>query len=255
MMKIVTHLLVALLSAGLVMYYLNAKLANVSKNHAIMELNTVKAIVEKNVDFIQKNILKKLRVFCGVVSENQEFIMKLAVEKDVSAPEIVDIAGNYIKVMGLSFLEIVTDSGIIISSGHFPASAGSKSLKQLLGEDAILCITDDIKGKKVLSLQGRIRFVCSGVPLYCIGGISVDEDFINEVKPLRNTDVFLKQGNEILGIDTLRTISDIRENSIMINDKTRLAASISLPWAGQGEQPSLIILQHEPYKFNRFTIF
>lgn len=255
MMKIVTHLLIALASAGLVVYYFNAKLAHLPMNHAILELNNEKAIVEKNVGFVQKNILKKLRVFCGVVSEKQEFIMKLVVEKDVSAPEVVDIAGNYMEVMGLSFLEIVTDSGIIVSSGHFPASAGSKSLKHLLGEDAIGIITDDIKGKKVLSLQGRIGFVCSGVTLYCIGGISVDEDFINEVKPLRNTALFLKHGDDILGIDTIKTISEIRDNSIMLNDKTWLAASISLPWAGQGEQPFLIILKDEPSAFNIFTNF
>ncbi len=96
----------------------------------------------------------------------------------------------------------------------------------------------------------KIPFSCAGKKLYTIGGIKVDEDFISQLKPYDDIHIVFRQGKEILGMENIETMSEISDNKIIINDKTWLATSHSLSWAGEGSSPEILILREEPAEFS-----
>jgi hypothetical protein len=256
MVKYVLYFLCVVAGAAGALVFASHSVSDIPKKRAVKEAVTAKSVVEKNLTTLQKIIISQLSAFSGVVSENQEFVMKLAVEKDVSAPEIVDITGNYMKVMRLSFLKIVDDSGTILSAGEFAARAGTKIYFPLSSENrAVVFIIDDIKGRAVLSIQGKFDFVCSGIPLHCIGGMVVDDDFLSLLRPSETTLVVLKQGNDFRGMSAIRTISEIKDSIIMINEKMWMVLTLPLPWYGEKIRPELLVLTDVSEDFSLRTFF
>ncbi len=254
-MRIVSHIVtgvVVALAVALIMLTLLSK-AMQPLNHAaaLKTLHGNSAIIEKKLDDCSDRIARQLNGFTAMVSEDRDFIMKLLVENDYTAPEVAEIAGQYIKAMGLSFLEITDENFRILSSGHFPAGAGSQALtKKDMPENKPVWMVENSKGNKVLSLQIKIPFSCEGVHLFCVGGILVDDSFLNTIRPFEECLLILKQGNEIRGFDSIQKMSEIKENKIIINDKPWLAASFTLPWVGQEDEPELILLLDEPAPFS-----
>ncbi len=250
-MKIVTPVLVACVTAGVVLALVNYRLAHASSACALKGLADAHAAVSKEVKDISAQLVVQSRGFCATVSTDMAFAMKLIVEKDASAPEVSDIAGRYMKAMNFDFLEITDAEYKILSSGHFPASAGNiLTRKSAMPERAATCLYENIRGTETLSLQVKIPFTCEGVKFYCFGGIAVDTAFISRMQPFPGITLFIKQGGEILGMDDIQTMSAIKDNVIVINDKQWFAASHALPWVGEGDAPELILLKKEAGSMN-----
>lgn len=253
--NVIVGIVVALVTAIAVLVWVNGQLKPLNRSCTLKELASTKAAVEKNIDDIAKGLLKQLKGFCASVADDRDFAMKCIVEKDYSAPEVAEIAASYMKAMGFSFLEITDADFRILSSGHFPASAGNNSLqKGNLPDSSASIMFDNIKGVDVLSLQIKIPFSCAGSPFYCIGGVVVDDDFIAGLVPHQNTRLILKHGREIIGMEDIETMSELKDNGIIINDKSWLAESLILPWVGEADAPELIILSEEPADFNLLDV-
>lgn len=250
-MKILTHIIAVLVTAILILFIINRGLSPLHKDNATALLRDNRIALEKKIDEVSFRIFSQLTGFSSTVSSDRDFAMKLIVENDYHAPEVAEIASQYIHAMGFSFLEITDAEYKILSSGHFPASAGNIALaKKEMPDSTLIWIEDNIKGTSLLSIQIKIPFSCEGMKLFCIGGISVDQDFISVLKPYENSTVLLKQGSDILGMDEIETMSEIKEDRIVINDKTWLALSKSLLWVGATDEPELYILIEEPEAFS-----
>ena len=247
-MKIfLSNIIVAVIVAGGILFAVNRKISSIFHDQKLLELMNMSHIVEKEINDISSNIKKQLTAFSAIVSDDRDFVMKLLVEKDFTAPEVADIAIQHMKSMGLSFLEIVDSEYKILSSGHFPASTGNISNKKKnMTDNTMTFLYDNIKGTEVLSLQLKIPFFCSDVILYCIGGIAADSDFISQIRPYKGIQILLKQENSILGMDNIETISDIEDNRIIINDKTWMVNSMSLKGVEGEKIPEIFILMEEP---------
>ena len=259
-MKIITNVIVgiftALFTAALVLFFVNRQLSPMNREYALKDLMNTKAVTEKNIDDIAASLLSRLKGFCSTVANDRDFAMKLIVEKDYSAPEVADITATHINAMGFSFLEIANTDYRILSSGHFPASAGNCWVyKNNLPDSSANFMFDNIKGTDVLSLQVKIPFSCAGGLFYCIGGIVVDSNFINRIKSRPDISIILKQGNEILGMEGIETMSDIKDNEIIINDKSWFAQSLTLTWAGAADSPEIIVLLEKPPNFHLLDVF
>ena len=253
--NVIVGVVVALLTAIVLLVWVNGQLQPLNRDYALKELASTKAAVEKNIDDIAANLLLQLQGFCASVADDRDFAMKLIVEKDYSAPEVADIALSYMKAMGLSFLEVTDADFRILSSGHFPASAGNKSLqKSSLPDSSANFMFDNIKGADVLSLQIKIPFSCAGALFYCVGGIAVDEHFITGLIPHEGTRLIFKHGKDIVGMEDIETMSELKDNSIIINDRSWLAESLVIPWAGEADAPEIIILKEEPADFNLLDV-
>lgn len=255
-MKIFTHILAFFSGILLIILFLAIKSHSLNKHLSVIEINRATEAVEHNLNALSSQLIQQISQFCATVGYDRDFVMKLIVEKEYAAPEIADIAGHYMKPMGFSFLEITDSAYKILSSGHFPAQAGNKAVDKADLQDSVLtCFYDNIKGRQVLSLQVKLPFQCEGKKLYCIGGVEIDFPFIQKLSPCEGVEVFLKQGNTIVGNQNIESLSELKDNQILINDRTWLASSLAFTWSGQGEIPKLILLMKEPVKIGLTDLF
>jgi hypothetical protein len=250
-MRILTHIIAVLLTAVLILFFINRGLSPINLDNANSVLQSNSTAIDKKIEEVASRLFLQVQGFSSTVVEDRDFAMKFLVEKDYSAPDIAEIASRYMRAMGFSFLEVTDTDYRILSSGHFPASAGNIAFtKKDMPDSTLIWIYDNIKGKKILSLQIKTPFSCEGVTLYCIGGVIADSSFISFLKPHEDITVILKHGNDILGIEDIETMSEIKENRIVINDKTWLASSKSLFWIGEESAPELFIIIKEPDDFS-----
>lgn len=208
------------------------------------ELAFCKEEVSKRLRELSDNIGARLSAFASEVAGDQLFSLRLLAENNRSAPEVTAKAGQFIKPMGFSVLTILDSASLILSSGDFPASAGNSALQKaaLLGDEPKF-IVDHISGKGVLTLQAKraIRIVDS-IPFYILGGIAIDDTVLARLSPREGVIVLLKQGGAIAGMPDVKTITEVKDDKIVINDKEYGAFQVPLPFAGGGEAPVLIVI-------------
>ncbi|MGB7566611.1 MAG: hypothetical protein WBM07_02015 [Chitinivibrionales bacterium] len=212
-------------------------------DYAKQELLDMGHYVEKQVQNQSFHLSDQLMAFSRVVAADREFSMKLLVENKSSAPEVTEIAPRFMEPMGLSMLEIADSQHVLLSCGQFPANAGrSVADKEALFNDKGVFIEDNVKGQKVLTLQALIRFKILDAGFYCAGGQVVDENFVTRLSPGNGFRLLLKQGQRVMGMENVESISDVKDSTIIINNKTYQAMSFALPFAGPGDAPSCILI-------------
>jgi hypothetical protein len=119
--------------------------------------------------------------------------------------------------------------------GNSVASKG-----ELLSDEPVVLI-DRIMGGEVLSFQAKCSFTIAESITFCaMGGVVIDEKWLKRLSPREGVTVLLKQGATVLGLNNVKTISEVKEGKVIINDKEYAAVEIPLPHAGSAEAPSLI---------------
>ncbi|MCX7725341.1 MAG: hypothetical protein N2053_00680 [Chitinispirillaceae bacterium] len=199
--------------------------------------------IKKNLDNICLRIMEQLTNFADVVASDKDFSFSLLVENNPSSPRVIQMAPMFIGPMGFSFLEIVDSSGIILSSGNFPASAGNNIKEKLLSlSEEVTIYKDNIKGESVLTLQSQKSFKIADFKFYVMGGLTLDKRLLKNLLPNENVLLIVKYGNEYIATENIGSISPIKENTIVINDKEYPASEISLPVAAGSEGVSLLVV-------------
>lgn len=246
-MKIVIPIITFLLGALLVLLLIGRQTADIPLSHARMELIHARRAVEKRLRQHGESLTQRLKGFAGAVGEDRDFAMKLIAEQERSASEVSDFAQRYIEPMDISVLEITDSAYMLLSCGQFPAAAGNSVAEkaQALGPEGTMLV-DEIRGKPVLTLQAIERLSIADQTLHCIGGLTVNRAFVEALSPRPGVRLLLKWEEEIIGGTDIESMSDLEGNTIIVNDTTYLATSASLPWAGEGEAPELLILTDKP---------
>ncbi len=212
-------------------------------DYAKQELFDMGHYVEKQVMDKSLHLSDQLAAFSRIVAADREFSMKLLVENNRSAPEVTEIAPRFMEPMGLSMLEIADSQHALLSCGQFPANAGtSVADKEALLNDKGVFIEDNVKGQKVLTLQALIRFKILDAGFYCTGGQVVDENFVSRMSPGNGFRLLLKQGQKVMGMENVESISDVKDSTVIINNRTYQAMLFDLPFAGPGDVPSCILI-------------
>jgi len=93
-----------------------------------------------------------------------------------------------------------------------------------------------------LTIQAKKGFKIMDIPFFVLGGMKIDEKFLSSLTPYPKVSVLLKRGGEYSGRADIHSISDVKDNTILINDKEYLAAEIALPYSGDGDKPVLIVV-------------
>jgi hypothetical protein len=207
------------------------------------ELMSVRQAVEKRLLDISQDITARLAAFGQETAADQIFALRLIAESNPSAPEVAGKAGGFMAPMGFAFLSIVDSAGTILSSGHFPASSGDRmdtAAFKKLGDEPRL-VEDNAAGKKTLSLQARSAFmVADNMKFYALGGVAVDGAFLARLSPMPGVKVLLKRGGEVIGMENVKTMSEVNNNAVLINGTEYPAFAIPLDFAGQGDAPELL---------------
>lgn len=202
--------------------------------------------VSKRLAEISSDIAIRLDAFAAEVANDQLFSLRLIAEDNRSAPEVTAKAGQFMKPMGFSVLTIIDSASIILSSGDFAASVGNSAVEKAALLDAEpKVIIDQVMGKNVVTLQARKSIkIVDGIPFSAIGGVVIDDDFLARLSVRRGVTTILKQGNTVIGMNGVRTISEIKDNRIVIDNKEYGACRIDLPFAGTdaGGVPELIVI-------------
>lgn len=195
----------------------------------IAKLHQIEMTVQKNMRLISMDIDKKLSFFADAVADDRVFSLRLLGEQDRSSPDVTQFASRFIKPMGFSVLDIVDSSAMVVSSGAFIASAGGLVSEKIsaLGKNPGF-YKDKIMGEMVLTFQAKKAFRMADIPFFVSGGCRVDKGFLEKLAPDDSCGLFIKVGDEIIGNDTIRTVSDLKDHKIIINDKEYDAAIIPL---------------------------
>jgi hypothetical protein len=212
------------------------------------ELASLRQTVEKRLGEITSDIDGRLAAFAGEVSTDQQFSLKLLVENNVSAPEVTGTAARFLGPMGFSLLAVADSAGIILSSGHFPASAGNSmasTLSRLSATPAV--IEDNVMGRQVLTMQAKKTFSIAGdIRFSAVGGLIVDDRFLETLSPRPGVSVLFKQGATVTGMAKVQAISEVKNNRIIINDREYPAFELPLEYAGDSLPPVLIVAVTKP---------
>jgi hypothetical protein len=213
-----------------------------AKDRAISDLQPVKKLVEAQLKNVTDGLKTQVGAFSRVVAGDRDFSMKVLVEKDRSAPEVTEIAPHYMEPMALSVLSIVNNRDTVLSCGQFPASAGGPSLVAGLPGDSASFVIDNVKGQMVLTLQAKARFAILDSVFFAIGGVIVDGNFCSRFSLPQGYRLLCKQGGTVIGMDHVASISDVKDNVIVLNNVSYPAVTIALPYAGSGSAPCLVII-------------
>jgi hypothetical protein len=247
-MRIVTHLLAAIIAAVIVFLFLTGKTPEAGNDCSMTEILHARQAVEKQIGDISGEIARRLAGFGAAVSQDREFSMKLLVEHDTWSPEVTEIAGRYMSAMGLSVLDVTDSALTVLSSGHFSGRAGTSAMqKAFLSGDEAVCLIEDVNGEQVPTFQSGALFTCVDIPFHCFGGIVIDNALLSRLSPWQGVQVLFKHGNLVLGMDSVATISGITDNQIVINDITYLASSFPVSTSDSDmESAEILVVMLDP---------
>ena len=224
-------------------FFLNMQL-NRQKEKADLEyLHSVEKSVQKQIKELSSRIFYQVASLGNVIAAQQDFSLRILVENDRSSPDITEMASRYLKPMNFAVLDIADSSFTILSSGHFPASAGNSCREKgsRLSSNTVAC-PDNIMGTPKLTFQASSRFTIAGFKFYVMGGVVIDSTFLSDLTPGDNISLLLKNGNEYTGTIAVQSISEITGNHIIIDDRKYLAAVIELPSSGLPHTLELLLL-------------
>ncbi|MBN1308386.1 MAG: hypothetical protein JXA18_10745 [Chitinispirillaceae bacterium] len=239
----ITATVSTVITAVLVFFIMNNRLNHAKSAADLERLHFAEQTVQKRLNDLSVRIESRLKAFADVVASNNNFSLRLLVENDRSSPVVTETASQFLKPMGFSVLEITDSSRSILSSGHFPASAGNRSVHtdgHLSGEAA--ATMENIMGTPTLALQAETDFSIAGFPFHATGGLAIDNGLLARLAPNDNVALLLKKGGDYIGMDNIHSISSITDRHIIINDKKYPASEIEIPSTGIDEKVSLIVL-------------
>jgi hypothetical protein len=235
----------AALAAGLCLFSCSSDSSR--KAAAITGLLLVKQQVENQLKNRMDGLSAQVGAFSRVVASDRDFSMKVLVEKDRSAPEVTGFAPRYMEAMGLSVLSLVNSRDTLLSCGQFPASAGGPAPVLALRDNAPCFVMDNVKGTPaVLTLQAQARFTILDSVFFATGGVIVDDNFCSSFSLPQGYSLLCKQGGTVTGMKHVESISDVKDNMIVLNNAPHPAVSVPLPYAGAGEPPFLVIFADKP---------
>jgi hypothetical protein len=233
-----------LLAGGIFFFVMRHQTGRSGEASATRELIATREAVAKRLQETGIDIASRLAAFAQEVASDQLFSLRLLVENNASAPEVTGKAAQFMVPMGFSLLEIVDSSSTILSSGHFPASRGDRIQEKAMKMSTEPTVVEDaVMGQKTLTLQAKSAFtIADSIRFYVIGGVVVDEQFLAGLSPRENVKVLLRNGDAVMGMKDVRTISEVKDAAVIINDKKYPALQLPLPAAGFDRPLVLIVV-------------
>jgi hypothetical protein len=196
------------------------------------------------IEQLRYEIGERLAAFADATKADQMFSLRLLAENDPAAPEVVSRASEFIGPMGFSTLDLTDSAGTVVSSGSFPASAGTSIAKKLALLSGDPCfMVDELLGVPRPTLQAKASFtVADCITFHAAGGVVIDGALLSRLDPCAGVTVFLRYDTTVLGLQDARKISDVRNHRIIINDKEYPAVQLPLPAVEGKPEPAIVVV-------------
>jgi hypothetical protein len=242
MIKTVVYVVITIIvTALLTILIIKNTSVHESGTSSVYTIADAELAVKERIAQMNADMNTRLNAFCNAVVADRYFSLKLYGENDRSAQDVVAIAGKYMNAMGFSVLKIADSDFLIVSSGHFPASSGNEVKNQISAYQNSPAVGDEtIVDHSVLTYQLKKEFRISDYKLYALGGIEINESFFKKLTPWNKVSVFMKRGNTYEGMN-VKTISELKDGKIIINDKEYIATMIPLASTDKTMETSLIV--------------
>lgn len=213
--------------------------------------------VTRTISTIESDLSARLDAFVRRLENDREFSMKLVVDQDLSDPAVSEQAVRAMALMGLSVLSLYDSDFRLLSSGHFPASAGTiqRYPAEILGPSP-RCVTENIRGETVTALMARAQFSIAENTYYCCGGYVVDSSFAARLIPWAGVRIIIQTGSGTYGTGPVSTMSKIDGSRIIINDTTWAAVRVDLPVPAESSPVTVItvIAAPKPLSLSSFLL-
>jgi hypothetical protein len=219
-----------------------------SKNaiEAAVQILPVQQMAQTQINNRMDLLHQQVSAFSTVLAKDRDFSIKLFAESDKTAPEVTEMASRYMEPMGLSLFMITSAKDTLLSCGQFPASIGSFCLSsQTLGQTPCF-IYEELQGKQIPALEIKTKLTILDSSVQVIGGLIVDESFLKSIFLPQGYNLICKQGPFVMGMSGITTITDLANNIIFINGNRYAAASIAVPFCGQGSALQFIVIDNTP---------
>ncbi len=205
-------------------------------------------LVESNLSRFSDRFRSQMDALCTTVAHDGPFALKLFVENDRNAPEVSDFAGKFIEPMAIDLLEITDSAFAILSSGPYGAALGTIAsiIPSLVDDGEVQCVIDTIRGHEVLALEYQKKVSISDAIVHVRGGLILDDDFLDAIRPSSAIKIGIKRGNTI-SVRSLASRSDaaIDNGKLQIDKSIYVADTLALPYRGVGAIPCLLILTRQ----------
>ncbi|HON12115.1 MAG TPA: hypothetical protein PLE24_14705, partial [Chitinispirillaceae bacterium] len=86
------------------------------------------------------------------------------------------------------------------------------------------------------------------IPFSAIGGLKIDQNFLNMLSPGKDIIVLLRDESRYMGEIEIRSISEIKNNHILINDQEYLATQFPLTSSGENTPALIVVLMNQGRK-------
>jgi len=242
MIKMIVYIVITIIVTALsTMLILKNTSEHDSGTRSVCTIADAELAVKQRIAQLNADMSSQMSAFCNAVIADNYFSLKLYGENDRSTQDVVAFAGKYMTTMGLSVLKIADSDYLTVSSGHFPASSGNEVKTQINAyQNSPAVGNETIVDQTVLTYQIKKEFRISDYKLYALGGIEINESFFKKLTPWSKVTVFMKRGNTYEGMN-VKTISELKDGKIIINDKEYIATMIPLASADKTMETSLIV--------------
>lgn len=242
MIKSVVYIVITIIVTALsTLLFLKNSSVRDSGSSSIFTISDAELAVKDRIAQLNSDLDTQMSAFCNAVIADSYFSLKLYGESDRSAQDVVAFAGRYMPTMGFSVLKIADSDCLIVSSGHFPASSGNEVKQQITSFQNTPAVGNEtIVDRTVLTYQIKKEFKISDYTLFAVGGIQINDSFFKRLTPWNKVTVFMKRGNTYEGMD-VKTISELKDGKIIINDKEYFATMIPLASTDKAMETSLIV--------------
>lgn len=146
------------------------------------ELRASSNAVDREIQTRQQAVGRQLQQLAARIRDDHEFRLYVSVLDDLHHPAVVDYAPRHMETMGLQALEIIDESGTVLSSGQYRSAFGGNALGlirniQEAEDDVVLAWFDHPDGY-ILCLTAIESFRIGNRLYFVTGGIEVREEFL-----------------------------------------------------------------------------
>ncbi len=224
MRYLLTAIIAAIIASGGTLYYLSTRVPEIDS--ALKERR-----LKENAEMTSSSLKNKLSAFeediqnfSDVLSSDRAFTLRLIVERDRTAPEVKGITEKYLPLLRLDYLKItdtrdreLSSAGPEIDTVHSePDEPGRVYLREVSADS-----------ERVLAFEYSVPVDISGKKLLCRGGRILDSAFLSGILP-PSAGGIVKKDSVVITSREVSTISELRDNSIVIDNTTHPALSLEL---------------------------